>query len=138
MLGILKRLRHISIHNHYLSQAMWRLQATLHMIFVFQTADYYIYRADVFQDISWLTSLFRDSMRVFFKSHKVVRSPNEASPAILGKWFPFYMACKCQSIRGCKCHCLAWASLHPPSRPTPQSHCRTNKGLWGFTISSET
>lgn len=57
--------------------------------FVFQTADYYIYKADVFQDISWLTSLFRDSMSIFFKFYKVVRSPNEGSPAILGKWFPF-------------------------------------------------
>lgn len=57
--------------------------------FVFQVEDYYIHRADVFQDISWLISLFRDSMRVFFKFYKVVRPPNEGSPAILEKWFPF-------------------------------------------------
>lgn len=56
--------------------------------FVFQTADYYIYRADVFQDISWLTSLFCDSMS-FLQILQSSKTPNEGSPAILGKRFPF-------------------------------------------------
>lgn len=43
VLGILKRPRCISIHNHSLSQAKYRLQATLYMIFVFQTEDYYMH-----------------------------------------------------------------------------------------------
>lgn len=41
VLGILKRPRCIPMCNHYLSQAKYSLQATLHMIFVSQTADCY-------------------------------------------------------------------------------------------------
>ena len=39
---------------------------------------------------------------------------------------------KCQSIRGHGCHCSAWVP------PPPAPHCGTNKGLQGFTVSSET
>lgn len=103
--------------------------------FVFQTADYYIYRADVFQDISWLTSLFCDSMRVFFKFYKVVRLQMKAVQLSWESGFRFSAPVSVNPPGAADA--IAWRELHHP--PTPHNaSCGNNKGLWGFTISSET
>lgn len=108
VLGILKGPRCISIHNHYLSQAKGRWQATLHMIFVFQTADRHThiygrclpghFLADIF--IPW----FLESFLQIPQSGKISRWRQYS---YLGRGVSI-LAGVCQPSRGHRCHCLAW------------------------------